>query len=146
MRLVGVILIFITGMMTSCTNNTNEDLITILNYLDTRGLVAVDTAGVFVVIGTPGTTDRPKENSTIKLTYKGYYIDGEVFDQSSPDQKTLLKLSSSIEGLRYGLAKFGKNSTGSILIPSDLGFGNNAPFGVRRNAILIYDVQVSDFN
>lgn len=147
MRWVYTACIFITSLMISCSDSaTSEDQLTILNYLDSRGLVAIDTGGVYVVIRSPGSSDRPKENSTIQLIYKGYYPDGQIFDKSPIDRNLSLKLSSAIAGLRYGLAKFGKNSSGTILIPAGLGYGSNPPLGVRKNSILIYDVEIIDFN
>ena len=137
------ILLFIGGL--SCTDNTNEDRITILNYLDSNGLVGIDTSGVFVVIQVPGSVEKPAETSSLRIKYTGYYIDGVVFDQSTGSDPVLLKLSSAVKGLRIGLRKFGKNSKGTILIPSDQGYANNPPFGIRHNAILIYDVEVLDF-
>ncbi|MBK7635694.1 MAG: FKBP-type peptidyl-prolyl cis-trans isomerase [Saprospiraceae bacterium] len=94
-------------------------------------------------------TRRPKQawrKATIILSYKGYYTDGVVFDQSPQEQKVTLKLPFALKGLQYGLGKFGKMSEGSIIIPSGIGYGSNPPFGVRKNAILIYDVKVDDFN
>ena len=129
----------------SCTDNTDEDRISILNYLDSNGLVSKDTSGVFVVIQVPGGAEKPKETSTFRIKYTGYYMDGEIFDKSSGNDGVVLKLSSAVKGLRIGLGKFGKNSKGTILIPSGLGYANNPPFGIRHNAILIYDVEVLDF-
>lgn len=146
MKLVVLTLILMGSLMISCSKSTNEDQLTILNYLDARGLVALDTAGVFVVISAPGSNERPKESSSVQFSYKGYYVDGEVFDQSPPEHNPTIKLSTAITGLRVGLAKFGKNSKGTILIPSELGYGSNPPLGIRKNSILIYDVHIFDFN
>ncbi|MBL0023635.1 MAG: hypothetical protein IPO98_00845 [Saprospiraceae bacterium] len=96
MRIYWVIVIFGLAVTWACTDTTDQDRITILNYLDERGLIATDTSGVFVVITSTGTSDRPEENSTIQLSYKGYYTDGVVFDQSPPDQKTTIKLSFAL--------------------------------------------------
>lgn len=130
----------------SCSDLEDEDRITILNYLDTRNLISTDTSGVYVVITKPGDQSRPGEKATIILSYKGYYTDGVVFDQSPQEQKVTLKLPFALKGLQYGLGKFGKMSEGSIIRPSGIGYGSNPPFGVRKNAILIYDVKVDDFN
>ena len=132
--------------VSACSDLEDEDRITILNYLDTRNLVAIDTAGVYVVITKSGDQSRPSETSTIQFSYKGYYTDDIVFDQSPSEQIVSLKLSGVLEGLNYGLRKFGKKAEGTILIPSALGYGSNPPYGIRKNAILIYDVTVEDFN
>jgi FKBP-type peptidyl-prolyl cis-trans isomerase FkpA len=144
-KLVVSIVLVIISLMISCSDTADEDQLTILNYLDTRGLVAIDTGGVYVVISTQGGTDQPEETSSVQFSYKGYYPDGKVFDQSPSDYNPTVKLSSLITGLRYGIAKFGKNSKGSILIPSDLGYGSNPPLGIRKNSILIYDIHLFDF-
>lgn len=136
---------FLLGIMAlgSCTDLEDEDRITILEYLDTRNLIATDTSDVYVVINKSGDSTRPSESASVVFSYKGYYTDGTIFDQTSTN--ITLKLSLALEGLKFGLGKFGKNSEGTILIPSHRGYGSNPPFGIRKNAILIYDVKVVDF-
>ena len=53
-------------------------------------------------------------------------------------------MNTAIAGLRGGLTIFGKNGSGKIYVPSTLGYGDSPPFGVRKNAILVYDVKILD--
>ncbi|MGB4959981.1 MAG: FKBP-type peptidyl-prolyl cis-trans isomerase [Saprospiraceae bacterium] len=117
----------------------------ILTYLNNNSLKYTDTLGIFVVITLPGDTMRPIETSTISMSYKGKYLDGIEFDRTPENQKSKIKLSDANPGLQSGLSLFGKNGQGTILVPSGLGYGSNPPFGIRKNAILVYDVVVFDF-
>ena len=67
-----------------------------------------------------------------------------VFDETKDTTAIDLKVNTAIAGLRGGLTIFGKNGSGKIYVPSTLGYGDSPPFGVRKNAILVYDVKILD--
>jgi FKBP-type peptidyl-prolyl cis-trans isomerase len=130
----------------SCSDDLGLQRDELLKYIKNKGWNATETTeGVFVVVESEGTEDRPIDNSTVTLKYKAWYLDESVFDQSPADQNSRLKLSVAIPGLKIGLKLLGKNSKGIILIPSSLGYGNNPPFGIKNNSVLIYQVEVLDF-
>lgn len=98
--------------------------------------------GVYVVIDEPGSSEKPTTESTVTVNYKGYYIDEQVFDQN-PGIK--IKLSSTIRGWQLGIPRFGKGGKGKLLITSDKGYGASTQFGIRPNAVLIFEIEVIDF-
>jgi FKBP-type peptidyl-prolyl cis-trans isomerase FkpA len=104
----------------------------------------LDTLGLYVHIFEVGDTSKVKDSQTVRLSYIGKYLDGIVFDQTKDTTSIPLKINTSIAGLRGGLTMFGKNGSGTIYIPSTLGYGDSPPFGVRKNAILVYDVKILD--
>jgi len=132
-------------LLASCTDSTQGENVEIENYILSHNLTVTDTSGVKVAITTPGSVDRPSETSIIEMTYTGKYLDNTVFDKSPAGKTVKLKLSNMIEGLKSGLALLGKGGVGTIIIPSEKGYGGNPPFGIRKNAVLIYEVTVIDF-
>ena len=98
--------------------------------------------GVYVVVDDPGMEEKPTTQSTVTVNYKGYYIDEQVFDEN-PNIK--IKLSSTIRGWQLGIPRFGKGGKGKLLITSDKGYGENTQFGIRPNAVLIFEIEVIDF-
>jgi len=145
MKFTSFILPLLVIFVAACADNLDEEKRRIEKYIISNGWKTIDTSGVYVFIEDQGTADRPIESSEIELSYTAKYIDDVVFDQSPADGNVTLKLSSAIKGLKYGLAKFGKEGKGSIIIPSNLGYGNNPPFGIRKGAVLIYNVTIINF-
>jgi len=129
----------------SCSGTNNDDADQIREYLQANNIPAKDTLGIFVYISEPGSPDKPNSLSTIELSYTGRYIDGVIFDKVAEGNEIKMKLSAAIPGLQNGLRLFGKKGNGTIFIPSVEAYGSNPPFGIRENAILIYDVSVNNF-
>lgn len=132
-------------IIAACTDSTESEKADIQNYLNNLGWIATDTAGVYVVVENPGSADRPTESSIVEMAYTARYLDDIVFDESPPDQTIKIKLSTAINGLKFGLSRFGKEGKGTIIVPSALGYGNNPPFGVKKDAVLVYTVHVVNF-
>lgn len=131
--------------MQCCTDSTRGEEEDIQNYITTFNLDARDTLGIKVEFRNIGGTDRPLETSRVEMTYIGKYLDNTIFDKSPADQTVRLKVSNLIPGLQTGVRLFGKGGTGTIIIPSKSGYDDNPPFGVRKNAVLIYEITLIDF-
>ncbi len=132
-------------IIAACSDSSESEQADIENYLNNLGWIATDTAGVYVVVENPGSADRPTESSIVEMAHTARYLDDSVFDESPPEQTIKIKLSTAINGLKFGLSKFGKGGKGTIIVPSALGYGNNPPFGVRKDAVLVYTVHVVNF-
>jgi len=145
MKFTSVVLILCLFIIASCSDNDELEKVDIQNYLNNLGWMATDTAGVYVVIDQPGSDARPAETSIVEMAYTAKYLDNTIFDQSPTDHTIKIKLSTAISGLKIGLSQFGIDGKGTIIIPSALGYGNNPPFGVRKDAVLIYNVHVVSF-
>ncbi|MBL7795901.1 MAG: FKBP-type peptidyl-prolyl cis-trans isomerase [Saprospiraceae bacterium] len=118
----------------------------ILKYLDDNSLTATEhDSGIFYIIETPGTGGSPSLNSTITFKYKGYYLDGVVFDQTTGNNTATYPLSNLIQGWQIAIPLLQKGGKGKFFIPSALGYGPNPPFGVRANAVLVFEIELVDF-
>jgi len=134
----------------SCSDDTltveeqfAKDIQEIENYLSANNLVAEKTVhGVYYIIDVPGDENKPKITSTVIANYKGYFLDGTVFDAGNNID---FPLYGVIQGWQIGIPKFGKGGKGKLLIPSKLGYGTNSNPG-RANAVLIFDIELIDFN
>lgn len=129
-------------LMFSCSSS--DDTFDIQTYLTENDLEAVDTLGVYVIVNERGTDTIPVDYGVkIELKYTGYYLDQTVFDSS--EDTVQLNLSTTLEGLKFGMRMFGKGGSGTIIVPSNLAFGGNPPRGMRSNAVLVYDISLIDF-
>lgn len=114
-------------------------------YLMDNGLTADTTSsGIHYFFEEEGTGDNPTEGDVVTISYEGYFINESVFDATTagPIQ---INLENVIPGWQEAIPLFKKGGIGTIIIPSELGYGKNPPQGIPQNAILIFDVELVDF-
>ena len=116
----------------------DEGIIT--QYIADNNLTAIATGtGLYYVIDTPGTGAQPNSQSTVTVAYKGYLTNGSVFDESA-SAGISFSLTSVIQGWQEGIPYFKEGGSGILLIPSALGYGNQATSGIPANSVLIFEV------
>jgi FKBP-type peptidyl-prolyl cis-trans isomerase FkpA len=116
----------------------------ITQYIADNSLIAQSTgSGLYYIIDSLGTGLYPTINSTVTVAYKGYLLDGTVFDQSTSAGATF-PLSNVIEGWQEGIPKFKEGGNGMLLIPSGLGYGNQSVGSIPVNSVLLFDVTLID--
>ncbi len=137
---------FILSSNFSCTKgDTFDEQIDQINDLVAKKNWVVSeiiSEGVYVVIDVEGSVEKPTLESNITVNYKGYYYDEQVFDENDDLE---LKLSNTIRGWQLGIPRFGKGGKGKLLITSDKGYGSSTQFGIRPNAMLVFEIEVLDF-
>lgn len=123
------------------------DITIIENYLATNNLQAEKTAsGLHYIITEEGTGAHPLSTSRVTVKYKGYFVDGRVFDQTPPANTITFGLNEVIPGWTEGipLLKSG-GGKGMLLIPSALGYGRPGRGSIPPNTVLLFDVTLLDF-
>jgi len=143
--LMWVVLLIIAITACKKEDQTECDQAQIETFLQNNHLTAQSTpSGVHYILSKPGSNEHPTAQDTVDVTYRGRFLDGVVFDSSQGDTVSFL-LGDLIVGFQEGITYFGKGGEGLIIIPSELGYGSNPPFGIPDNAILLFDVQLIDF-
>lgn len=142
--LIAFVLMAIIPLMSGCKKEddfADKDDQIIRDYLTAHNLVAEKTdSGLYYVIDEPGGAQHPTLNNQVRVTYSGYYTDGVDFDASTAS----FSLRGVIKGWQEGIPLFGKGGKGMLLIPSRYGYGSEPPPGVRKNAVLIFDIHLID--
>ncbi len=102
--------------------------------------------GVFVYIYQEGNTNEyPTSTSTVEVRYEGTFFDnGGIFDTSNNSLRTF-SLLGVIRGWQIGIPQMEKGSRGKLYIPSDLAYGDFARNGIPGGSILIFDIELYDF-
>ena len=120
----------------------------ILQYLTDNNLNATEhSSGMFYLITNEGTgSESPNINSNVEVKYPGYSPDGTTFDQTQGDSTATFALAGVIEGWQIAIPLLKKNGKGTFLFPSELGYGSSSRPGIPRNSVLIFDVELVDFN
>lgn len=141
----GTVLIFDINLIEIIDYEAQNE-IDILKYIDDNSLEATKTdSGLYYVINEEGTGARPTANSNVTVDYKGYFLDGTVFDESNSDGLSI-GLNQVIAGWTEGIQLFKEGGEGVLLIPSNLGYGISGSGAVPGGAVLIFDVKLIRVN
>jgi FKBP-type peptidyl-prolyl cis-trans isomerase FkpA len=122
---------------------TEEDII---KYIEDNDLNANRTSsGLYYVIDNSGSGNRPTSSSNVTVAYKGYFLDGSVFDQSDASGISF-GLNQVISGWTKGIPLFKEGGNGILLIPSNLGYGSRGSCSIPRDAVLVFDIKLISVN
>ena len=118
----------------------------IQDYLTANDLTAEKTAeGLYYIITKEGTGDRANITSTVTVHYRGYLLDGSVFDSSyDRAEKSTFPLAHVIEGWQLGIPKLKEGGSGKLLIPSKLAYGESGRSNsiIGANEPLVFDIEL----
>lgn len=106
--------------------------------------VTTTASGLQYKVITAGTGAQPKASDTVKVHYKGTFLDGKTFD-SSYDRGTPISfpLNGVIAGWTEGVQLMPVGSTYEFYIPSHLAYGERGAGGViPPNSTLIFVVEL----
>lgn len=118
----------------------------IIAYIEANNLNATRTSsGLYYVIDNEGSGSRPTSTSNVTVAYKGYFLDGGTFDQSS-DSGISFGLNQVIPGWTEGIQLFKEGGEGMLLIPYNLGYGLNGRPSIPGGAVLLFDIQLISVN
>lgn len=114
----------------------------ILDYLTNNGIDAQrQELGLYYKITKEGTGAQPDINSMVVVFYKGYLVNGTVFDQTTHGSVPL-PLSIVIEGWKIGVPMLKSGGSGIFFIPSALGYGNKPAGNIPANSVLIFEIDL----
>lgn len=100
-------------------------------------------SGLYYNIKTVGTGDFPSETSNVSVSYKGYFLDGEIFDQS---YDATFNLTSVIPGFSEAVQLLNKDGSGTFIIPSRLGYGNKGSGRIKGGAVIVFEIRLIRIN
>jgi FKBP-type peptidyl-prolyl cis-trans isomerase FkpA len=131
---------------TSCTPKTpSSESVQILSYASANGINATsDASGLYYEIISPGSGTTPTLNSKIFVTYTGKLLDGTVIDHQDVPNTTGYSLSGFIEGWRIGIPLIQKGGHIKLIVPSALAYGCAPYRGLPADAILYFDITLTD--
>ena len=95
-------------------------------------------SGLHYIIYEEGDDNHPDYYSFIVAKYKGYLLDGTVFDDGSTELNA--QLASMIPGWIEGLQYIGEGGKMLLIIPSNLGYGGIEKIGIPEYSVLVFEV------
>jgi FKBP-type peptidyl-prolyl cis-trans isomerase FkpA len=118
----------------------------ILQYIENNNLTATKSnSGLYYIINNEGTGTRPTSSSNVTVAYKGYFLNGNVFDQSNSSGISF-GLNQVISGWTEGMQLFKEGGEGVLIVPSNLGYGSNGRSGIPGGAVLVFDIKLISVN
>jgi FKBP-type peptidyl-prolyl cis-trans isomerase FkpA len=117
-------------------------------YIAKKGWTAEKTPeGVYFVTDSTGTgTATPTLTSIVKVFYKGYLMNDQVFDSNlAPKAPVEFALNTLIQGWQIGFQKFKAGGKGKLIIPSVYGYGSQGTSTIPPYTILVFDVELVSF-
>lgn len=115
-------------------------------YITENNLNATKTAsGLYYVVDQQGTGEKPNSNSDVTVSYKGYFLNGTVFDQSDADGISF-NLQQVIAGWTEGITYYNEGGSGTLLVPAHLGYGSYGYGSIPGGSVLIFDIELIAVN
>lgn len=106
--------------------------------------VMVTESGIQYVVLTEGEGDKPAATDTVKVHYKGTFLNGETFDSSyDRGEPAVFPLNRVIRGWTEGVQLMSVGSKFKFTIPSDLAYGPNGnPPRIPGNSVLEFEIEL----
>ena len=118
----------------------------IQQYLVNKNLQAEKSpSGLYYIIENEGTGLHPTTTDQVRVAYKGYFLNGSVFDQSAAEGISF-NLQQVIRGWTEGITYFKEGGSGLLLIPSHLGYGFQDYRGIPGGSVLIFEIDLIKVN
>ncbi len=140
-------------ILTACSNDDNgpkdyraQNETEIVAYLEANNLNATRTeSGLYYIIDAQGDGTQPAAKSNVTVAYKGYFLNGNVFDESDAEGITF-NLQGVISGWTEGIPFFNEGGSGKLLIPAHLGYGSDNYGSIPAGSVLIFDIELLAVN
>lgn len=127
----------------------------VTKYLDSMAIttaVELEGSGMYYIIDKPGTTERARQCSVISVEYKGYYRNGQVFDQTTGTATDFggYPLSTLYEGWKRAIPLIGEGGEMRLFLPPSLAAGaagqynpNTGLYNIPPNAVMIFEIKLA---
>lgn len=84
---------------------------------------------------------QPKySDDLVTVTYKGWLINGKVFDQTPPGQTAQFPAGGLIPGWVQALSLMHAGDEWELVVPSDMGYGPSGQGPIPPNQTLVFDM------
>jgi len=118
-------------------------------YLTDNNITGEQTtsSGLVYLIEEMGAATKPTLSSDITINYKGYRIDGDVFDETTGTPRTFA-LNRLIAAWQEGIQLVGEGGKIKLICPPNLAYGNNPPSNsiIKAGDVLVFDIELLSFS
>jgi FKBP-type peptidyl-prolyl cis-trans isomerase FkpA len=104
-----------------------------------KGAVKTET-GLIYLSEADGTGTSPKAEDTVKVSYRGTFTDGKVFDESK--EPVTFPLNHVIPCWTEGVQKMKPGGKAKLVCPSSIAYGDQGQGPIPGGATLVFEVQL----
>lgn len=132
------------GEAAKAKQNAAKDLVLqpklIADYIAKTGKKFQTTAsGLYYSIDKPGSGASPKMGETWVVNYRGTFLSGKEFDKGNASE---MPLGQMIPGFNEALTLMKAGGKAIFVIPSTLGYGEQARGPIPANSVLVFELEV----
>jgi FKBP-type peptidyl-prolyl cis-trans isomerase FkpA len=143
-----ILLFFVLAISFSCSNDdmdfTEQNEIDIQAYILENNLnVQRTNTGLYYVINTSGNGASPNINSSVTVGYKGYFLNGDVFDQSTD---ATFNVRGVVPGFGEAVQWLQAGGSGTFILPSRLGYGRGGSGNIGPGDVIVFDINLIRVN
>jgi FKBP-type peptidyl-prolyl cis-trans isomerase FkpA len=146
-----IISVVVLASLSACGTYSEEDKADfdrkIESYVAARKWNMEKTStGLYVEEIAPGdtTAEKVRFTSELSLLYKGKLLNGSVVDQTRPGKPLAASLNGLIGGFQEGLLDRHLGSKVRLVIPPQLGYGDENKGKIPANSVLVFEVEIVD--
>ncbi len=124
---------------------TNTPERQIERFVAANNMDTIRTAsGLVYMIESPGGEIKPTIDSTVSVYYRGYLVNGSIFDQSCDGLPGTFPLKDLIKGWREGIPQLGAGGKMWMLVRPGLGYADNPPpnRGITPETVLVFEIEL----
>lgn len=118
----------------------------ILSYVKDNNIkVSPTPEGLYIVTTKKGNGPLPQEMDNLEVHYTGKLLDGTVFDSSIPRGEPFtftLGAHQVIPGWEMALSKMHVGEKATVLIPSNLAYGERGNYNIPPYSPLVFDIEL----
>lgn len=116
-------------------------------YAKKEGVQTTSSGLMYRVITAGGNDEKPSAEDSVKVHYKGTFINGEEFDSSfSRNEPTSFPLGGVIKGWTEGLQFMAVGDKFEFVIPPEIGYGENDRGSIPGNSTLVFEIELLEIN
>lgn len=143
------VLLAIAAAFSACKTYSDDDKASFDQKIDQliqkKGWKMAETgSGLFIEQLSEGTGEEIQYESIVVLQYKGKLLNGTTVDRSLPGKPLESKLNGLIAGFQEALLGQKKGAKMRLIIPPQLGYGDEAYGKIPANSILVFEIEVVD--
>jgi FKBP-type peptidyl-prolyl cis-trans isomerase FkpA len=103
-------------------------------------------SGLYIQDLVTGTGNEAAQGRQVTVDYTGWLPNGKMFDSSKPEDRNPLTFTPGqgrvIPGFEEGVIGMKVGGVRKLVIPADLGYGNQSRGEIPANSVLIFDVEL----
>jgi FKBP-type peptidyl-prolyl cis-trans isomerase len=113
--------------------------------IKTTDTITTESGLKYLVVKKSNNPIKAEKGMMVNVHYTGFLIDGKVFDSSIERGNPIsfeLGTGNVIRGWDEGIALMNVGDKIRLIIPSELGYGDNGAGSIPPNATLLFDVEL----